>query len=69
MKEIHEEAGAALSKACDDMTCYADQHRESAPEYKISDKVWLSVTFILLWSFLNPVIHVQVIYSDQLLDM
>ena len=42
MKEIHEEAGAMLSKACDDMTCYADQHRGSAPEYKISDKVWLS---------------------------
>ena len=42
MKEIHEEASAALSKACDDMTCYADQHRGSAPEYKVSDKVWLS---------------------------
>ena len=42
MKEIHKEAGAALSKAQDDMTCYADQHRGSAPEYKIDDKVWLS---------------------------
>ena len=42
MKEIHKEAGAALSKACKDMTCYADQHRGSAPEYKIGNKVWLS---------------------------
>ena len=41
MKEIHEEAGAALSKAHDDMTCNADQHRGSAPKYKVGDKVWL----------------------------
>ena len=42
MKEIHEEAGTALSKAQDNMTCYADRHRGSAPEYKIGNKVWLS---------------------------
>ena len=43
MKEIHKEAGTMLSKACHDMTCYADQHRGSAPEYKIGNKVWLSM--------------------------
>ena len=43
MKEIHEEAGAALFKVRDNMTRYADQHRGSAPEYKIGDKVWLSM--------------------------
>ena len=41
MKEIHEEASAVLSKACDNMTRYADQHRGSALEYKVGDKVWL----------------------------
>ena len=43
MKEIYKEASTALSKAHDDMTHYADQHRGSAPEYKIGDKVWLSM--------------------------
>ena len=42
MKEVHKEASTALSKACDDMTHYADQHRGSAPEYKVGGKVWLS---------------------------
>ena len=41
MKEIHEEAGTVLSKACDDMTHYTDQHRGSASKYKAGDKVWL----------------------------
>ena len=42
MKEIHEEAGTALSKAHNDTTPYTDQHRCSAPEYKVDNKVWLS---------------------------
>jgi len=39
MKLIHEVAQEALSKACDDMTCYADFHRGQAPEYKVGNKV------------------------------
>ena len=42
MKTIHEEAQVALSKACDDMQCYADFNLGIAPEYKVGDKVWLS---------------------------
>ena len=42
MKEIHKEASTALSKAHNDMTCYADQHRGTASEYKVGNKVWLS---------------------------
>ena len=43
MKTVHEEAQVALSKSRDDMTCYADFHRGEAPEYKIGNKVWLSI--------------------------
>ena len=42
MKTIHEEAQAALSKAQDDMQCYADFNRGIAPKYKVGNKVWLS---------------------------
>ena len=42
MKLIHEEAQAALSKARNDMTHYADFYRGQAPEYKVGNKVWLS---------------------------
>ena len=42
MKEIHEEAGAALSKARNNMMRYADQYRGSTPKYKVGNKVWLS---------------------------
>ena len=42
IKTIHEEAQAALSKAHDDMQRYADFNRGITPEYKVSNKVWLS---------------------------
>ena len=42
MKEVHEEAQAALKKAQDDMKVYADCHRSKAPGYKVGDKVMLS---------------------------
>ena len=42
MKTIHDKAQVALSKACDDMQCYADFNQGIAPEYKVGNKVWLS---------------------------
>ena len=42
MKTVHEEAEAVVSKAQDDMQCYADLNQGQAPVYKIGDKVWLS---------------------------
>ncbi|KAG5633187.1 hypothetical protein H0H81_010133, partial [Sphagnurus paluster] len=38
MKKIHEEAQAALVKAREDMTRYADQKRAEAPKYAVGDK-------------------------------
>ena len=42
MKNIHEEAGAALSKVHDNMQHYMDFNRSDTPNYKVGDKVWLS---------------------------
>jgi len=46
MKHVHEEAQAALSKAQDEMKCYADQHQGDVPEYPVSQKVlgWKQTT-------------------------
>src|SRR5260221_3417745 len=38
-----EEAKAALEQAADDMTQYYDQSHQSVQEYKVGDKVWLSL--------------------------
>jgi len=42
MKEIQEEAKAALRKAQEDMKKYVDKKRSDADEYKIGDLVMLS---------------------------
>jgi len=42
MKEIQEEAKAALRKAQEDMRKYADKKRSDADEYKVGDLVMLS---------------------------
>ena len=41
MKQIHEEAQAALMKARDEMKHYVDQHHGNVPEYKVGQKVWI----------------------------
>jgi hypothetical protein len=41
MKEIEDEAKAALEKAADDMARFYDVHRKAAPEYQVGDEVWL----------------------------
>jgi hypothetical protein len=41
MKQVHEEAHAALAKAKEEMKRYADFHRGNPPEYKPGQKVWL----------------------------
>ena len=42
MKEIQEEAKAALGKAQEEMKKYADRKREDVDEYKVGDLVMLS---------------------------
>jgi len=42
MKEIQEEAKAALRKAQEEMKKYADRKREDVDEYKVGDLVMLS---------------------------
>jgi hypothetical protein len=43
MKQIHEEAHAAIQLAQGEMKQYADRKRAEAPKYKEGEKVWLSV--------------------------
>jgi hypothetical protein len=42
MEAATSEARSALSKAADDMSRFYDRHRQTAPTYKIGDKVWLN---------------------------
>src|SRR5258708_13059394 len=43
-----EEAKAALEWAADDMKWYYDQNHQAVPEYKVGDRVWLSLQNYLL---------------------
>jgi len=52
MKEVQEEAKAALAKAQEDMKKYADRHRSEAVEYKVGDLVLLS-TKDLKWQMIG----------------
>ena len=52
MKEVQEEAKAALGKAQEDMRQYADRHREEAVGYKVGDLVLLS-TKDLKWQMVG----------------
>ena len=52
MKEVQEEAKAALRKAQEDMRRYADRHRGEAVAYKVGDLVLLS-TKDLKWQMVG----------------
>ena len=41
MKFIYKEAQAALTKAKEEMKCYADYHCGDLPQYQVGQKVWL----------------------------
>src|SRR5258707_9352533 len=43
LDHAQEEAKAALERAADDMKRYYDQNRQAALEYKVGDRVWLSL--------------------------
>src|SRR5258708_6717979 len=43
LDHAQEEAKAALEWAADDMKQYYDWNRQAAPEYKVGDRVWLSL--------------------------
>ena len=52
MKEIQEEAQAALRKAQEEMKKQADRHRREVEEYKVGDMVLLS-TKELKWQMIG----------------
>ena len=48
MKKIHEEAKAALKKSQEEIKKYADKNRKEAVEYKVGDRLLLSMKD-LMW--------------------
>ena len=69
MAQAMEEAQAALVKAADDMAQFYDAHQCEAPQYNVSDRVWLSLENVrtvrpmkkLDYKWLGPYIIEQVI--------
>src|SRR5258707_191930 len=43
LDHAQEEAKATLKQAADDMKWYYDRNRQAVPEYKVGDRVWLSL--------------------------
>jgi len=52
MKEIHEEAKAALKKSQEKLKKYTDKNRKEVVEYKLEDRVLLSMKD-LMWQMRN----------------
>ena len=48
MEMATNEAHSALQRAADDMAHFYDVHRQHAPTYKVSDKVWLNAQNITI---------------------
>ena len=73
MKKVHEEAGAALKKAQEEMKRYADQSRKETEEWKKEDRVMLNTKDLvfkkrpvckLMERYVEPYIIEEVVSSN-----